>query len=118
ILAEKLEVPLPMAIMGHYGNGVLLAIVFAAIAPSLWGPAWARGLTFFTLETIFGIWLFMLPLLGAGPLGLKLSPLLPVIVLVRHWILGLVISYVNPIGSESVERDAASMMSMPLAGRS
>jgi hypothetical protein len=97
LLAEKLEIPLAAGVMGHYGNGMLLAIIFAAIAPSLWGPSWARALTFFTLETVFGIWLFMLPLAGLGPLGLKMGIMFPIIILVRHWILALVVGFVNPI---------------------
>jgi hypothetical protein len=97
LLAEKLEVPLAAGVIGHYGNGMFLAIIFAAIAPSLWGPSWARALTFFTLETVFGIWLFMLPLAGLGPLGLKMGIMFPIIILVRHWVLALVVGFVNPI---------------------
>jgi hypothetical protein len=100
LLAEKLELPFIGGLVGHYGNGLLLSIIFAAIAPSLWGPSWFRGLTFFTLETVFGIGLFMLPLLGLGPLGLKMGIMFPIIVLVRHLILGAVVGMVNPIGSE------------------
>jgi hypothetical protein len=97
LLSEKLGVSLAAGVLAHYGNGLILAIIFAAIAPSLWGPSWARALTFFSLETIFGIWLFMLPLVGLGPLGLSMGIAFPIVLLVRHWILALVVAYVNPV---------------------
>src|SRR5262249_12783142 len=44
-------------------------------------------------ETVFGVWLFMLPLLGLGVAGLVASPLLPVITLARHWGYALILAW-------------------------
>ena len=54
LLGAKLEVGFVGGLAAHYSNGVLLAVIFAAIAPSLWGPGYARALTFVTIQTIFG----------------------------------------------------------------
>ena len=66
ILGAKTGLGLAYGVLGHYGNGVLLAILFAGIAPSLWGPKWLRPIIFVTAEMVALVWLFMLPLLGAG----------------------------------------------------
>ncbi|PKG43830.1 hypothetical protein [Psychroflexus sp. MES1-P1E] len=84
ILGVKTGLGLAYGVLGHYGNGILLAILFAGIAPSLWGPKWLRPIIFVTAETIALVWLFMLPLLGAGVAGLDMSPMMPVITIVRH----------------------------------
>jgi hypothetical protein len=84
ILAMKTGLGLAYGVIGHYSNGILLAILFAGIAPSLWGPKWVRPIIFVVGETIALVWLFMLPLLGAGVAGLDASPMMPVITLVRH----------------------------------
>jgi hypothetical protein len=84
ILGAKTGLGLAYGVMGHYSNGILLAILYAGIAPSLWGPKWARAMTFVIGETIALVWFFMLPLLGAGIAGINMDPLMPVITLVRH----------------------------------
>ena len=84
ILGAKTGLGLGYGVIGHYSNGILLAILYAGIAPSLWGPKWVRPLIFVAGETVALVWLFMLPLLGAGVAGLDLSPMMPVITLVRH----------------------------------
>ena len=84
LLGVKTGLGLAYGVVGHYSNGILLAILFAGIAPSLWGPKWARPLIFVVGETVALVWLFMLPLLGAGVAGLDASPMMPVITLVRH----------------------------------
>jgi hypothetical protein len=84
ILGAKTGLGLAYGVIGHYSNGSLLAILFAGIATSLWGPKWARPLIFVVGETVALAWLFMLPLLGAGVAGLDLSPMMPLITLVRH----------------------------------
>jgi hypothetical protein len=65
-------------------------------------------LTFVTVETVFGVWLFMLPLLGAGPLGLKMGLAVPFITLGRHWAYGLALAwlYPKPVGLP-VNQDSA-----------
>lgn len=94
------EGTLAAGVAGHYGIGALLAVIYAGVAPSLWGNAWARALTFVTLETVFGVWLFMLPLLGAGPAGLKVSALMPVITLARHWAYAVPLALLYPLEQE------------------
>ncbi len=84
ILGAKTGLGLAYGVAGHYGNGILLAILFAGIAPSLWGPKWFRPILFVVAETIALVYLFMFPLLGAGVAGLDMSPMMPVITLVRH----------------------------------
>ena len=84
ILGAKTGLGLGYGVIGHYSNGILLSLLYAGIAPSLWGPKWARPLIFVTGEMIALVWLFMLPLLGAGIAGLDMSPMMPLITFVRH----------------------------------
>ena len=91
-----------MGVFAHYSNGAILAVIYAAIAPSLWGPRIARALTYVTVQTVFGVWLFMLPLLGAGIAGLEISPAMPFITLARHVAYGLVLVPLIPVVIESV----------------
>ncbi|MCW5515903.1 hypothetical protein [Muriicola sp. Z0-33] len=89
VLGAKTGLGLAYGVAGHYTNGVLLAVLFAGIAPSLWGPKWFRPLLFVVAETIALVWLFMLPLLGAGVAGIDASPVMPLITLVRHLVYAL-----------------------------
>jgi len=84
ILGAKTGLGLAYGVIGHYSNGILLSVLFAGIAPSLWGPKWARAITFVVGETIALVWLFMLPLLGAGVAGIDMDPMMPVVTLLRH----------------------------------
>lgn len=84
LLGGKLGVGLAGGVLGHYANGAAIAVIYAALRPSLFGPNWFRALSFMTVQTILGVWLFMLPLLGAGIAGYDANPLLPAISLVRH----------------------------------
>lgn len=93
LLSMKLGLPFLGGLLAHYANGAILAIIYAALAPSLWGPGWARALTYITAETVFGVWLFMMPLLDMGVAGMKLSALVPVMSLARHWGYGLVLAW-------------------------
>ena len=94
IIGATTELGFAFGVLGHYSNGILLAILYAGIAPSLWGPNWLRTLTFVSAETVALVWFFMLPLLGAGIAGTKLGPLLPVITLVRHWAYGIPLYFI------------------------
>lgn len=85
ILGTKTGLGLAYGVMGHYSNGILLAILYAGIAPSLWGPKWVRAITFVVGETIALVWFFMLPLLGAGIAGIDMDPMTPVVTLIRHF---------------------------------
>ncbi len=86
IIGAKTGLGLAYGVVGHYSNGILLAVLYAGIAPSLWGPKWLRPLIFVAGETVALVWLFMLPLLGAGVAGLNMSPMMPVITLLRHMV--------------------------------
>jgi hypothetical protein len=112
LLSGKLGIGLAGGVIGHYGNGLILAVIYAAVAPSLWGSSLARALTYITVQTIFGVWLFMLPLLGMGFAGLEASAMIPVITLVRHWAYGLVLAYAITLPEahiqESVEQARTS----------
>lgn len=93
VLGEKTGLGFAYGILGHYGNGILLAILYAGIAPSLWGPTWARTLLFVTAETVALVWFFMFPLLGAGVGGVQLAPIIPLVSLIRHWAYGVPLYY-------------------------
>jgi len=84
ILGAKTGLGLAYGVIGHYSNGVFIAILFAGIARSLWGPKWLRTILFVTAEMVALVWLFMLPLLGAGVAGLDASPMMPLITFLRH----------------------------------
>lgn len=86
ILGEKTGLGLAYGVLGHYGNGVLLAILYSGLAPSLLGPGWLRPFMFITVQTIVLVWLFMFPLLGAGVGGINLGGMMPVVSMIRHWV--------------------------------
>lgn len=92
LLGTKLGTALAGGVVAHYANGVILAIIYTGLAPSLWGPNWVRALTYITVQTVVGVWLFMWPLLGLGIAGLNAGPLMPVMALVRHWGYGLTLA--------------------------
>lgn len=98
MLGEKTGLGLAYGVFGHYSNGALLAILYAGIAPSLWGPSWIRPYIFITAQTIALVWFFMLPLVGAGVAGLNVGPEMAVGTMVRHWIY--VIPYIFIINKE------------------
>jgi len=84
LLGAKTGLGFAYGIGGHYGNGVLLAILFAGLQPSLWGPKWLRPIIFITVEMVALVYLFTLPLLGAGIAGVDMDPMMPVIQFIRH----------------------------------
>ncbi len=84
LLGEKTGLGLAYGVIGHYANGIFLGILYAGIAPSLWGPNWLRPLTFMAAETVAMVWLFMFPLLGAGIGGVGMDSMIPVVSMIRH----------------------------------
>jgi hypothetical protein len=86
LLGEKTGLGLAYGVFGHYSNGALLAILYAGIAPSLWGPAWIRPFIFITAQTVALVWFFMFPLMGAGVAGLNVGADMAIGALVRHWV--------------------------------
>ncbi len=111
LLGAKLGIGLAGGVLAHYANGVILAVIYAGLAPSLWGPGWARALTYITIQTIFGVWLFMLPLLGAGIAGTKMSLMMPVITMARHWGYGLVLALVDQLQQKVSSSESAGQAS-------
>ena len=85
LLGGKLGTGLTGGVVAHYGNGVAISIIYGAMRPSLFGPNWFRALSFITAQTVIGVWLFMLPLLGAGVAGLNMGAAVPFITLARHF---------------------------------
>lgn len=108
LLSMKLGAPLAVGVAAHYANGAILAIIYAGLAPSLWGPRWVRALSYMTAQTVFGVWLFMLPLLGMGPAGLGVSAMVPVMTLVSHWGYGLALAWLYPLELELLAPQAPS----------
>jgi hypothetical protein len=50
MFGAKLGVGLAGGVLAHYSNGVILAIIFAGVGLSLWGPNWLRGLTYMFIQ--------------------------------------------------------------------
>jgi hypothetical protein len=98
LLAELLDTGLVGGVIHHYLNGVILAVNYACVVPSMRGSRWRRALTYMTVEAIVGAWLIALPLAGVGLADLIAEPLLPFLILVRHWGYGLVLAgvYTRP----------------------
>ncbi|MBT30201.1 MAG: hypothetical protein CMO01_11125 [Thalassobius sp.] len=93
LLGEKTGLGFAYGLFGHYSNGILLAVLYAGIAPSLIGPNWLRTLVFVTAETIALVWFFMFPLLGGGIAGTEMAEIIPVLSMVRHWAYGIPLWY-------------------------
>ena len=98
LLGDKTGLGLAYGVFGHFSNGVLLAILYLAISPSLWGPHWIRPFIFITAQTVALVWFFMFPLVGAGVAGLNVGPEMAIGSLVRHWVY--VIPYIFIINKE------------------
>jgi hypothetical protein len=94
LLGAKIGGGVLVGALAHYANGILLAIVFVAVAPLFSGALWVRALQFITIQVIFGVWLFMLPVLDMGALGLRMGVAAPVMALVRHWLYAVVMALV------------------------
>lgn len=61
------------------------------------------ALFYTTVQTVFGVWLFMMPLLDMGIAGLKspMGMMAPVGSLLRHWGYGLVLAFLVPAPGEA-----------------
>jgi hypothetical protein len=94
LLGERIGGGLFVGVLAHYANGILLAIIFAGLAPLFVGPLYLRAVQFITIQVVFGVWLFMMPVMGMGALGLKMGAMMPVMVLVRHWVYAVVMGLV------------------------
>jgi len=97
LLGSKLGAGLAAGVVLHYGIGVVLAVIYAALAPSLPGGRYGRPMIYATVETVLGVYLFMFPLVGAGAFGLALGPMVPVISMLRHWGFAGVLGFFHPV---------------------
>jgi hypothetical protein len=103
LLAGKIGGGLFAGVLFHYGNGILLAVIFAGLLPLFVGPIWVRALQYITLQTVFGVWFFMFPLLDMGALGLEAGAMMPVMALVRHWMYALAVGLLYSAFATKVE---------------
>ncbi len=113
----------PVAGLLFVPAGIVWAIVYALwVEPRLHGPDWLKGMACSILPT--GIsWLVVLPLLGAGPLGLQVDvgPVLVVGELVRHAVYGVALGLTYPMlllarGSSGIS-DTVPVQSTPSSPR-
>lgn len=105
VLAQAVGLPFPIALLMHYGNGIALAAIYAALAPSLFGPGWLRALLFTTLETVMLVWFLLFPLLGLGIAGLEGGLLFPVLSMTRHWAYALPLAYYFPLTEHNTDQE-------------
>jgi len=101
VLSGAVGVPFFVALLMHYGNGVALAAIYAAMAPSLFGPGWLRALVFTTLETVMLVWFLLFPLLGLGIAGLEGGVIFPVLSMSRHWLYAIPLAVFFPQEGET-----------------
>jgi membrane-associated protein len=89
----------PVAGLLFVPAGIVWAITYALwIEPRLHGPDWLKGTAFSIVPTAIS-WLVILPLVGAGPLGLWLDVglVLAVSELVRHAVYGAALGIAYPV---------------------
>ncbi len=86
ILGDKTGLGMTYGVISHFGNGILLALLYAGFSRSIIGPHWLRPFIFITIQTIALVWLFMFPLLGAGVAGSNVGIDMAIGSLVRHWV--------------------------------
>ncbi len=84
-------------VIAHYGNGIMLAVIYAGLAPSLKGNDFVRSLTYITAQTVVGVYFFMFPLLGLGVFGYKAGFALAGITMVRHWAYAVALAWLYPV---------------------
>ncbi|MFO7846353.1 MAG: hypothetical protein R6V27_07320 [Balneolaceae bacterium] len=94
LLGDKTGLGLAYGVFGHYSNGIILAILYSGIAPSLIGPNWLRPFIFTTAETIALVWFFMFPLVGAGVAGLNVGVDMAIGSMVRHWLFAIPLVFI------------------------
>jgi uncharacterized membrane protein YagU involved in acid resistance len=88
----------------HFVIGsIFWGVGFAIVSPYLPGAYWLRGMIF-----AVGAWLMMMavvmPMAGAGPFGLDLSMMTPVVTLVLHVVFGVVLG--GSYGLLSAEKES------------
>ena len=113
VLSQAIGLPFPVALIMHYGNGVALAAIYGALAPSLFGPGWLRALLFTTLETVMLVWFLLFPLLGLGIAGLEGGLLFPILSMTRHWAYAIPLAYYFPL-TDACEESKVGLKQVPI----
>ncbi|MGD1836746.1 MAG: DUF6789 family protein [Nitrososphaeraceae archaeon] len=80
----------------HIGNGIVLSLLFGILILPVFKkilniPTVIYAVIFSVLVTIIGVWLVMLPLLGAGIGGINMAFEVPIITMLRHISFGIVL---------------------------
>jgi hypothetical protein len=94
----------------HTGIGVLMALSYAILFYSrLRGPGWLRGLLFCQLPWLIQV-AVVLPWLGVGALGWRLSPLTPVASFTLNALYGVTLGaiYTGRSGARAISADTSS----------
>jgi hypothetical protein len=109
MLAMTLEAPFIVGVLMHYGIGITLAVVFAGLLPLFFGPIWVRGMIFASIQTILGVWLFMMPMMGMGIAGAEspMGVMMGVMSLVQHWFFGATLGLVYAAAVKRLVGNAA-----------
>jgi membrane protein DedA with SNARE-associated domain len=110
----------PVAGLLFVPAGIFWAVVYVIwCEPRLYGPDWLRGIIFSLIPTGFS-WLVVFPLLGAGPLGLRLDvgQVLDFSELLRHAVYGMALGLTYPMlllarGSSGTAEDVPIRPTLP-----
>jgi hypothetical protein len=98
-VTETTRVNLSIALILHFGAGILLGVVYAGfVEPRLHGPGWQRGIIFSLIPWLLSLIIF-LPAIGGGFLGLSLraGPLPILGNLILHLIYGVTLGEVYAV---------------------
>lgn len=77
----------------HTVMGILMALIYCIFFyPILRGPGWLRGLLFSQFPWVIQVFV-VLPWMGAGVLGLRLSPVTPIISFLLNSLYGLMLGW-------------------------
>lgn len=105
LLARVLGAPWAAALVLHYGIGITLAIIYAALVPALIGPGGFCALFFTSVESLFLAWFLLFPLLGLSIAGLGAGILLPLLSMARHWAYAISLTYYLQIVERTSENE-------------
>lgn len=98
-VTDTARVNLPVALILHFGAGILLGVVYAGwVEPHLRGSGWRRGIMFSLVPWLLSLLVF-LPFIGGGFLGMSLhaGPLPIIGNLVLHLIYGVTLGEVYAV---------------------
>lgn len=90
----------------HFGMGVSMGVAYVLVVRDrLWGPGWLRGLLFAQVPGVMQLF-WVLPSMGHGPGGIRISPLTPVLAWSLNALFGVIIGViagVPPPGARSTK---------------